>query len=850
MTSCESLKYRTDLTFKVLAICKPVNKASYSFLFLKKKTNEACKLSLSSPMVKMKRVGRKPAISNPVNKEVEADLPSIQEKNVHPEAKEEFHDSCKNLIIETEPGTEPEGVEAEYAELETTRQASWAEEVEQADFQTSARDIWSKFKTNQVLSPSSKLTYTEPIIVGDQRVAKIDLEEAEVEASYWKNAIVCIVLGSHPHSRCLKNSSRESRIALVSTIGKPIMIDKVTQERIMIKFVRVLVDIEISNDPPKIISYINEKKQLVEQGVEYEWLPLKCSACDKLGHIVENCNKETKVVWKKKPAAEKGAKKVQEMIVRDTGEAAVVTVDKPENVTITQEAPEVGKEIKMREKMMLMMDAGTGLDSLMKRLFRVKHALKVFRRYEVGDVATEYREAKEAYCGSLEEAALNPTDQALQLLVNDKQQLFLTAKERMDLNLRQQSKISWIKFNDENSTYFHASMRKRRLENRITTFMKGDAIIDDFEEVVKHFVKHFENFMGSKSSAVSTIDETCLKQGNVNSVKLVHTTFTKFCNDTGLSANTSKSHIYFGGVCEEVKAKILEIVQIEEGSFPLKYLGVNLRPTKWKAADCGVILDKLNKNLNCWASRNLSFAGRAQLIHSVMLGNRSKLHRASWEKVCLPKNLGRVGFREGKKWNKALLAKHLWALAKKDDCLWVKWINSIYLKDQNIWDWPKKEDVSWYFKKILSLRDYLDETKLRQATRGNKISAKRCYNLFVEDNQAVNAGAIWDKLVVPKHRFIYWQIFNTHLLTRDYLQQIIVIPSNLCPVCDSALETHDHLFFTCTYAIQVFATVNKWMGSIQWPRSIAEMVLGCCNIKQNLTNRITNTVLVAALYFL
>ncbi|KAF4387221.1 hypothetical protein F8388_008855 [Cannabis sativa] len=117
------------------------------------------------------------------------------------------------------------------------------------------------------------------------------------------------------------------------------------------------------------------------------------------------------------------------------------------------------------------------------------------------------------------------------------------------------------------------------------------------------------------------------------------------------------------------------------------------------------------------------------------------------------------------------------------------------------------------------------------------------------DNQAVNAGAIWDKLVVPKHRFIYWQIFNTHLLTRDHLQQIIVIPSNLCPVCDSALETHDHLFFTCTYAIQVFATVNKWMGSIQWPRSIAEMVLGCCNIKQNLTNRITNIVLAAALYF-
>ncbi|KAF4396323.1 hypothetical protein G4B88_019123 [Cannabis sativa] len=77
--------------------------------------------------------------------------------------------------------------------------------------------------------------------------------------------------------------------------------------------------------------------------------------------------------------------------------------------------------------------------------------------------------------------------------------------------LSQQSKVNWIKFSDENLSYFHVVMRKRRLENEITTFTTGDTIVDDFEEVVNHFVKHFETSMGSKSTGSSTIDEACIK---------------------------------------------------------------------------------------------------------------------------------------------------------------------------------------------------------------------------------------------------------------------------------------------------------------------------------------------------
>ncbi|XP_062117273.1 uncharacterized protein LOC133831119 [Humulus lupulus] len=149
----------------------------------------------------------------------------------------------------------------------------------------------------------------------------------------------------------------------------------------------------------------------------------------------------------------------------------------------------------------------------------------------------------------------------------------------------------------------------------------------------------------------------------LRSVQILQDGFQKFSQASGLTANMTKSHIYFGGLKFEEKKSILDCIKIEEGTFPLKYLGVPLRPTKWKAGDCGPIIKKINLRLHTWSSRHLSFVGRAQLIHSTLLGlrcywmsifilpqsvtkeidrlcknflwgergNRSKLHFTSWE---------------------------------------------------------------------------------------------------------------------------------------------------------------------------------------------------------------------------
>ncbi|XP_062103517.1 uncharacterized protein LOC133814592 [Humulus lupulus] len=168
-------------------------------------------------------------------------------------------------------------------------------------------------------------------------------------------------------------------------------------------------------------------------------------------------------------------------------------------------------------------------------------------------------------------------------------------------------------------------------------------------------------------------DLVIFSKGTLTATQVIQDAFSTFCANTGLMANKQKSQIFFGCVKEDVKNRILATVEFVEGNFPLKYLGVQLRPTKWRSLDCGPIISKVKKNLHTWARRHLSFAGRAQKTRSVLLGirsywmsifllpqsvikeidkscrdffwgvkdNRSKFPFTSWDKVYLPKTVWR-----------------------------------------------------------------------------------------------------------------------------------------------------------------------------------------------------------------
>ena len=67
-----------------------------------------------------------------------------------------------------------------------------------------------------------------------------------------------------------------------------------------------------------------------------------------------------------------------------------------------------------------------------------------------------------------------------------------------------------------------------------------------------------------------------------------------------------------------MKQLLLDDLKMNVGILPVRYLGVPLISTRLTAADCGVLLEKVTRHIDSWLSRNLSYAGRLQLLTSVL----------------------------------------------------------------------------------------------------------------------------------------------------------------------------------------------------------------------------------------
>ncbi|XP_070004706.1 uncharacterized protein [Nicotiana sylvestris] len=260
---------------------------------------------------------------------------------------------------------------------------------------------------------------------------------------------------------------------------------------------------------------------------------------------------------------------------------------------------------------------------------------------------------------------------------------------------------------------------------------------------------------------------------------------------------------------------------------------------------CQPLLEKMIGRIQSWTTKFLSYAGRVQLIRSVLLsiqvywsqifllpkklihliesmcrrflwtGSVEATRKApiSWDRLYWPKAAGGLNLMDIGLWNKAAICKLLWNLCKKKDKMWVQWVHVYYKKYNPRWG-DKPKQASWVIQKIFKAKKYFEEVGYTEedVLRLETFPIKTMY--LKQRGQFSKVS--WRRLIcnnsgLPKWIFIMFLAAHRRLQTRDRLRKWGCVEDDTCPLCNTEVETTDHLFFTCSFSTQIWTVILEWL---------------------------------------
>ncbi|KAK4384561.1 hypothetical protein Sango_3048800 [Sesamum angolense] len=364
--------------------------------------------------------------------------------------------------------------------------------------------------------------------------------------------------------------------------------------------------------------------------------------------------------------------------------------------------------------------------------------------------------------------------------------------------------------------------------------------------------------------AYDSVEWDFLLEAHIPSIKVLTDTLSEFATLSGLKVNPAKSQTILSRAVQQERQQILESVGFQEGSLPVKYLGV---------------LKLLEKKMRAFLWQGSS-------------GSRNA--KVAWDQLCKPKAEGGLGIRSLIITNQALILKQLWRILQNDGTsIWVDWIQQYRLRHTTLWTFNRVAG-SWGWKKMLKLRPILQRGVIYKVGDGSSFSLWQdiwhdrgplCLNFpcgpevtglpltltlssvlqhnrwswpASTDNDITEImsqlpptypsaadticwrstsgsftiktailliqpsatrvhwqGLLQGKFKIARHGFILWLAILEKLSTMD--KPWVPGEANFCVLCGGQFnETHDHLFFNCWYSKRCL-TILKTKIKFQWP---------------------------------
>ncbi|KAL0295535.1 UNVERIFIED_CONTAM: putative ribonuclease H protein [Sesamum calycinum] len=407
---------------------------------------------------------------------------------------------------------------------------------------------------------------------------------------------------------------------------------------------------------------------------------------------------------------------------------------------------------------------------------------------------------------------------------------------------------------------------------------------------------------------------------DVASVRIFRHGLDEFAKLSGLHANPQKSQLILSRSAQPMREHLLAALQFQEGHLPLRYLGLPLLASRLSISDCQPLLLKIDSRIKGWDSIQLSFAGRLQLIKSVLMslnvywamafilpkgviravekrmrhflwkGNSAVGYpKVAWSDVCRPMEEGGLGIRDILALNKALMSRHLWNVIQTTSLpfgcngllililgtsrfgrlmrrvalgvgenffaydqhffptLNLRWVMGIFSiwhdpwhslgtlirrfpsgpSRTNIpiaaklsavivdgdWSWPPITDMECI--EILHLLPTIHNGNDSILWRGGEFTTTVAYGIFRTPGPIVE----WYPLLsgpckIPRFSFVLWLAILGKLSTMDkpWLSHL----GGVCVLCGREVETHEHLFFRCSYSRRCIRDLKEAVR-FTWP---------------------------------